>query len=86
LQDLWYIDSSIPIKDTVNVEMVRRAILWVIWLERNKLCFTNGKCKNIKVVGLQIISLTFFWCTHMRKGNLLKPSLVLPQTTDDLFL
>jgi hypothetical protein len=59
--------SSIPLKDTVIVEMVRGAILWVIWLERNKLCFTNEKYRNIKVVGLQIISLTSFWCTHMRK-------------------
>jgi hypothetical protein len=67
LQDLWYIDCSIPLKDNVIVEMVRETILWVIWLERNKLCFTNGKCRNIKVVGLQIISLTSFWCTHMRK-------------------
>jgi hypothetical protein len=59
--------SSIPLKDTVIVEMVRGAILWVIWLERNKLCFTNEKYRNIKAVGLQIISLTSFWCTHMRK-------------------
>jgi hypothetical protein len=81
-----YIDSSIPLKDDVIVETIRGAVLWVIWLERNKLCYTDGKCRNIKAIGLHIISLTFFWCTNMGKGNLLKLSLVLPQNTDDLFI
>jgi hypothetical protein len=35
---------------------------------------------------MQIISLTTFWCTYWGNSNILKLSLVLPQTVDDLFL
>jgi hypothetical protein len=85
LADLWYLDSNIPLKDVVLIETVRGAVLWVIWLERNRIYFNNTRCRNIKSIGLQIISLISFWCTNTGIGNLLKLSLVLPQTTDDLF-
>jgi hypothetical protein len=52
LNDLWYLDLSIPLKDVVLVETVRGAILWVIWLERNRIYFNNIMCKNIKAIGL----------------------------------
>jgi hypothetical protein len=35
---------------------------------------------------MQIISLTSFWCTHSSSDNLLKLSLILPQSIDDLSL
>jgi zinc-binding in reverse transcriptase len=52
LADLWYLDSSIPLKDVVLVETVGGAVLWVIWLERNRIYFNNTKCRNIKTIGL----------------------------------
>jgi zinc-binding in reverse transcriptase len=82
LADLWYLDSNIPLKDVI--ETVRGAVLWVIWFERNEICFNNTKCRNIKSIGLQIISLVSFWYTNTGTGNLVKLSLVLPQTTYDL--
>jgi hypothetical protein len=70
----------------VLVETIRGAVLWVIWIERNKLCFNNTMCRNIKALGLQIISLTAFRYSNTSTSNLLKLLLVLPHTTDDLFI
>jgi hypothetical protein len=59
-------------------------MLWTIWLERNRLCFSDYNCCNIKEIGAKIISLATFWCSG--KGNILKLSLVLPQNTVNLLL
>jgi hypothetical protein len=85
LADLWYLDSFIPLKDDVLLEAFKGAVLWVIWLERNIICFNNTKCRNIKTI-YKIISLVSFWCSHTGTDNHLKISLVLPQTINDLFL
>jgi zinc-binding in reverse transcriptase len=86
LQDLWNLDCSILLKDTIIVETIRGVILWVVWLERNKVCFRSSSPRSIKSIGIQIISLTTFWSTHSGNGNIFKLSLVLPQTVDDLFV
>lgn len=35
MNDIWYIDALIPLKDEPMVEFVRGIVLWIIWLERN---------------------------------------------------
>jgi zinc-binding in reverse transcriptase len=37
--DLWYLDNCIPHKHTNICEMMRGAVLWVLWNERNRLIF-----------------------------------------------
>lgn len=34
IYDLWILDASIPLKDKLLLEMIRGAVLWVIWLEK----------------------------------------------------
>jgi zinc-binding in reverse transcriptase len=58
MEDLWEIDYSIPLKNQYVVELIRGAVLWSVWLERNRLCFHDqSKLKNVDVVGLLIINL-----------------------------
>jgi hypothetical protein len=58
MEDLWEIDYSIPLKNQYVVELIRGAVLWSVWLERNRLCFHDqSKLMNVDVVGLLIISL-----------------------------
>jgi hypothetical protein len=33
VQDLWYLDCSIPLKDAIIIETVRGVVLWTIWLK-----------------------------------------------------
>jgi hypothetical protein len=64
LEDIWVLDALIPYKNITLVEMIRGAVLWTIWLERNILCFQNGSPKSVTSIGIQILSLVFFWCQH----------------------
>lgn len=39
IDDIWFIDVPIPLKDKLLVEFVRGTVLWTLWMEKNKLCF-----------------------------------------------
>jgi zinc-binding in reverse transcriptase len=67
IEDLWIIDNYIPFKDPNLCEMLRTAILWVIWKERNRLIFQWGNCKSLKNLGGSIIALIKYCCQI--KGN-----------------
>ena len=84
MDDIWYINALIPLKDKALVELVRGAILWCIWLEWNKICFQNSSIPILQVVGSKIISLTTFWCKSLNDGSLLHLSLILPLSTNDM--
>jgi hypothetical protein len=56
----WLIDSCIPLKDKLLVEMICSAICWVIWLERNKVIFQGSALSSIRSLGLRIIHLAIF--------------------------
>jgi zinc-binding in reverse transcriptase len=86
LDDLWLMNCCIPLKDKLVVEVIRCVVLWVIWLERNKLCFTNKAAKYACMLDSQIIGLTRYWCDNKGKVDLLKLSLVLPQDVAQLSL
>lgn len=36
IEELWYIYTSIPLKNKLLIELFRGAILWILWLTRNK--------------------------------------------------
>ena len=42
ISDLWLLDSAIPLKDRLLVEMIRGAVIWTVWLERNKVCLKGS--------------------------------------------
>ena len=77
MEELWFIDALIPFKDRYLIELVRGAVLWVMWLTRNKLCF-HGIHTSLRSIGSQIISLAQFWVRSKGRGTLLTLSLVLP--------
>jgi hypothetical protein len=60
------------------------AVLWVIWLEHNRLCFQGGNVKNIHSIGMQIIGLVSFWFKHNKESSLLKLTVVLSQDVQNL--
>lgn len=68
-QDLWFIDTCIPLKDRVLIELHRGAIMWTIWLERNRLIFKGATCKNSAMMGAQIIAMASFWCQKKIKNK-----------------
>ena len=85
LDDLWLLDASIPLKDRLLVELLRGAILWIVWLERNRVIFhDNSTPISAKSLGLKIISLATFWCKSRSENSYLKLSLMLPYDVKDL--
>jgi hypothetical protein len=84
LEDIWVIDALIPYKNSQLIEMIRGAVLWTIWLERNKLCFQNDPPKIIKSVGMQILRLVFFWCQHACSSHYNDLLSVMPQEVQNL--
>lgn len=60
LQDLWFIDTSIPFKDQLLMELVKGAVIWSIWLKRNKIIFKDANLLPFQTIGTKILSMTFF--------------------------
>ena len=56
---------------------MRGAVLWVMWLTRNTLCFQEIHT-SIRSIRSQIIYLAQFWVTSKGRGTLLTLSLVIP--------
>jgi hypothetical protein len=86
LSDLWLVNYCIPLKNKFVTELLRGAVLWTIWLERNKLVLTDKKTSSIVMLGRKIINLTHYWCLQKGKVDLLKLSLILPHEVDDLIM
>jgi hypothetical protein len=61
LHDIWALDASIPFKNIQLVEMISAIVMWVFWLERNKIYFKGDNPKSIQIMGLHVISLVFFF-------------------------
>lgn len=84
IEDLWYIDSCIPLKDRLLVELVRAATLWTLWLTRNKVCFDNIAIPTVASISSSIISLASFWCKVKNDDTYFKLTLILPMTVCNL--
>lgn len=84
MDDIWFINALIPLKNKPMVELVRGAVLWCIWLERNKICFQNTSIPSVQAMGSKIIALSTFWCQSLNNGSLLHLSLILPLNTNNL--
>jgi hypothetical protein len=78
------IDTSIPMKDSNVVEMVRGAVLWCVWLERNRLIFKDGTAKNVQCLGAQIIYFVKFWCKSQSYDAIDNLTYILPCDTKNL--
>jgi hypothetical protein len=46
-----------PYENSAVCELIRGAVIWIIWRERNILIFEEGNYKSIKTLGNSIISL-----------------------------
>jgi hypothetical protein len=84
IAELWDIDGYIPMKDPNVVEMIRGAVLWCVWLERNRLIFRGATAKSLQNIGAQIISLVKFWCHHQTYEANTNLTCILPCDTKDL--
>ena len=78
------IDASIPFKDRLLIELLRGAVLWIIWLERNRLCFNDSTPCSIRCIGTKIISLTQFWYQSRGDDYFLKLNLIMSFDVKDL--
>ena len=78
MSDLWYFDYWIPLYDSLLVELIRAATLWIVWLTRNNICFQNSPIPSIRSVAASIISLTLFWCKSRLDNSYFKLSLIIP--------
>lgn len=84
LDDLWLIDSCVPLKDQALVELVRSAVCWILWLERNRCCFQKIKVCLLQSLGIRIINLASFWYKSRKESSFFKLILVLPQEVEHL--
>lgn len=64
------------------VELV--IVLWIIWLERNKLCFQDCSIPTLQSVGARIAAWASFWCKTLGNNLFLKLSLLMPLDTTNL--
>ena len=65
--------------------MLREAILWTVWLEKNRVIFNDNTTPiSAKSLGFKIISLANFWCKSRSDNSYLKLSLMLPCDVKDL--
>lgn len=71
-------DAVIPLKDSLHLKLIRGAILLVVWLEWNRVCFNDTRSISDKALGAKILSLTSFWCQSSSDNFFLKLSLILP--------
>jgi hypothetical protein len=79
-------DSCIPLKDKILVELVRSVVCWVIWLERNSIIFNQSSPVSCRALGLKIINLATFWCKTRNASQLFRLTLILPQGIELLSL
>jgi hypothetical protein len=61
-------------------------VSWTVWLEENKLVFTDKKAYSVVALGEKIINLAQHWCSQKGKVNLLKLSLILSQKVKNLIM
>jgi hypothetical protein len=61
-------------------------VSWTVWLEENKLVFTDKKACSVVALGAKIINLAQYWCSQKGKVNLLKLSLILSQKVKNLIM
>jgi hypothetical protein len=59
LHDIWALDASIPFKNIQLVEMISAIVMWVFWLERNKIYF-KGESKINSNNGSSCYKFSFF--------------------------
>jgi hypothetical protein len=65
------LDNCIPLKDFFFVELVRAAVCWVLWLERNNnIIFRSASPSSLKSLGIGISNLAIFF--YIQLGILLK--------------
>jgi hypothetical protein len=50
------------LKDKILIELIRGAVCWAIWLDRNNVIFNNAHPSSFRYLGLKIINLATFWC------------------------
>ena len=84
MSDLWSLDHCIPLNNSLLIELIRAATVWVIWLTRNNSCFTDSPIPPIQSIGCKIIALTSFWCKSRLDDSYFKLTLILPMNTSFL--
>lgn len=67
LDELWLFDVVIPLKDSLLLELIRRVVLWVIWLEIDKVYFNGTKPASVKIIGTKILSFVLFGANLIEK-------------------
>jgi hypothetical protein len=64
--------------------MMRGAVLWVLWNERNRLIFEGGTVKSLRTLGGDIISLIKYWSHLNYKDNLDITHSIIPPKVNSL--
>jgi hypothetical protein len=86
MDDLWLLDAFIHLKRAQLLKLIRGAVLWTIWLERNCNCFHSITPKTVQAFDIKFLSLVQFWCTHLGDSLLHDIKLILPQDVQRLHL
>ena len=60
IEAVWDMDYCIPLKEPKITEIIRGAVLWSLWNDRNRIIFQNGQVYDVKVLGSKIMSVARF--------------------------
>lgn len=78
VSDLWLLDALIPLKNSILIELIRAATIWVVWLTKNRVCFNGAIVPSLSSLGSQIITLTSYWYKSNSHDSFFKLTLALP--------
>jgi hypothetical protein len=84
LEDIWLLDAVIPFKNRIVAENDRGVVMWIIWLERNRICFQNKGVRSVKIIGMHILSLVTYWYQQGLKAANDELMLLLPPNVNNL--
>jgi hypothetical protein len=59
--------------------MIKGTVLWVIWLECNRLYFTTDIVKNIRSICLHLLILQSSWYKNTKDSLFLNLTVIMPQ-------
>ena len=71
-------------KDANIIMIIIGAVLWTLWLERNRVIFTGGIAKQASSLRAQILAICRFWCSNQKYNALDKLTYVLPHDVKGL--
>lgn len=65
VEDLITIRNNMIRNDRVGFDIICSAVIWSMWLDRNRICFKNGPALTLRRLEADISALVTYWTGNM---------------------